>query len=263
MFGQAQPSFGFGAQPSYFGAIAAYMPNPSSLAIILLVAIIAYFTSSTFFYGRYTVPLPSYKSGFVGSMSEGSQLSTKEGFMIPKRSFLPPPPDCTTDQANTILNVFGGRKSTTEEGERDFVEFKHLLNKLSCFKKDLVSPNYTVSATLKQPFITTHDVEAISETTGRCFAKTIPPRDLDIAMDKWSDRGGFLIRRLCTSFSLKDAEATQMETSFQTFLRDVYDTARDKCLQKEPLDVSKRGPRDPSPFSVRTDPQVGEFNGYY
>lgn len=239
------------------------MPSPSSLAIILLVAILAYFVASTFFYGRYTVPLPSYKSGFVGTIDETGASEETEGFMIPKRSFLPPPPDCYTEKANTIMNVFDGRKSTTGEGGRDLEEFKHLLNKLSCFTKDLVSPNYTVSATLKQPFITSHDVEAISETTGRCFAKTLPPRDLDIAMDKWTDRGGFLIRRLCTSFSLKDAEATQMETSFQAFLRDVYDTARDKCLQKEPLDVSKRGPRDPSPFSVRTDPQVGEFNGYY
>jgi len=231
------------------------MPSPSSLAVILLVAIIAYFTASTFFYGRYTVPLPSYKSGFVGSQTEG--------FMIPKRSFLPPPPDCYTGKAKALASVFDGKTSTTDEGGRDLEEFKHLLTKLSCFTKDLVSPNYTVSATLKQPFITTHDVEAISETTGRCFAKTLPPRDLDIAMDKWTDRGSFLIRRLCTSFSLKDAEATQMETNFQAFLRDVYDTARDKCLQKEPLDASKRGPRDPSPFSVRTDPQVGEFSGYY
>jgi len=252
---------------SYFGAVAAYMPSPSSLAIILLVAIIAYFVSSTFFYGRYTVPLPSYKSGFVGSMTkesmgEESMGKETEGFMIPKRSFLPPPPDCNTDQAKAILHSFEGI-SSTEEGGRDLEEFKHLLNKLSCFKKDLISPNYTIDATLKQPFITTHDVEPISETTGRCFAKTLPPRDLDIAMDKWTDRGGFLIRRLCTSFSLKDAEAGQIEKSFQAFLRDVYDTARDKCLQKEPLDVSKRGPRDPSPFSVRTDPQVGEFSGYY
>lgn len=253
MFGPVQPS------GSYLGAVASYMPSPSSLAIIVLVAILAYFVASTFFHGRHTVPLPSYKSGFVGSMEEEGQV---EGFAIPKPTFLPPPPDCQTDKAISILNTFNGRKSTTGEGGRDMEEFIHLLNKLSCFKKDLVSPNYTVSATLKQPFITTHDVEPISETTGRCFAKTIPPRDLDIAMDKWTDRGGILIRRLCTSFSLNDIQASEMETNFQSFLRDVYDTAREKCLQKEPTDKS-RGPRDPSPFSVQTDPQVGEFNGYY
>jgi hypothetical protein len=251
MLGQAQPS------GSYIATAASYMPSASSLALILLVAILCYLVSGTVFYKSYTVPLPSYKTGFVGSSRQ------EEGFAIPKSQVIPPPPNCYTDQAEGILRIFDGRKSTTEEGGRDMEEFKDLLNKLSCFKKDLVSPNYTINATLKQPFITTHDIEPISETTGRCFAKTIPPRDLDLAMDKWTDRGSFLIRRLCTSFSLKDAEATQTETNFQSFLRDVYDTGREKCLQKEPHDVSKRGPRDPSPFSVRTDPQVGEFNGYY
>jgi hypothetical protein len=250
MFGPAQPS------GSYMATAASYMPSASSLAIILLVAVLCYLVSGTVFYRSYTVPLPSYKSGFVGSMEE------KEGFAIPEPSVIPAPPNCHTDQEESILRFFNGRKSTTEEGGRDLEEFKHLLNKLSCFKKDLISPNYTINATLKQPFITTHDIEPISETTGRCFAKTIPPRDLDIAMDKWTDRGGFLIRRLCTSFSFNDAEASQIEKIFQNFLRDVYDTGREKCLQKEPHDAS-RGPRDPSPFSVRTDPQVGDFNGYY
>jgi hypothetical protein len=236
-------------------AAASYIPSPSSLAVIALVAILSYFVASTFFYGRYTVPLPSYKSGFVGSREE------VEGFAIPERSFLPPPPECYTDQQ--ILQVFSGRTSTTEEGKRDMNEFTILLNKLSCFKKDLLSPNYTVNTTLNQPYTTSHDIEAIAETTGRCLAKTIPPRDLDISMDKWTERGGFLIRRLCTSYSLTDAEATQMESSFQAFVRDVYDIAREKCLQKEPLIAAKRGPRDPSPFSVSNDPQIGEFTGYY
>jgi len=231
-----------------------YLPSPSSLAIIFLVGILSYFIASSFFYGRYTVPLPSYKSGFRGS----------EGFTVPERSFLPPPPDCLSDTVTaSLLTPFEKAQSTTEEGQKDYTEFKQMIDKLSCFKKDLVSPKYTINATLKQPFITTHDVEAISETTGRCFAKTLPPRDLDIAMDKWTDRGGFLIRRLCTSFSLSDSQLTQIEAAFQAFIRDIYDTAREKCLQKEPLDVSKRGPRDPSPFSVRTDPQVGDYTGYY
>lgn len=247
--------FGFGT-----GAPAGYMPSPSSLAIIALVVILSYFVASTFFYGRYTVPLPSYKSGFVGSREAEAET---EGFAVPERSFLPPPPECHMDQTLSMVQMFEGRKSTTEEGQRDLVEFKHLLDKLSCFKKDLVSPNYTVSATLNQPYITSHDVEAIAETTGRCLAKTIPPRDLDISMDKWTERGGFLIRRLCTSYSLNTTEAEAMESTFQSFIRDVYDTAREKCLQKEPLIAAKGGPRDPSPFSVGSDPQIGEFSGYY
>lgn len=247
-----------GQASSYLQAAGSYLPSPSSLAIILLIAILSYFIASAFFYGSNTVPLPSYKSGFQGQ--EGFTLPNRSFLPAPKRSFLPASPDCGSQA--TLLAPFQGN-STTEEGNRDYTEFKHMIDKLTCFKADLVSPNYTIHSTLKQPFITSHDIEPISETTGRCFAKTIPPRDLDIAMDKWTERGGVLIRRLCTSFSLKDAQATAVEKDFQSFIHDVYDTGREKCLQKEPLDVSKRGPRDPSPFTPRTDPNVGEYSGYY
>jgi len=226
------------------------LPSPSSLAIILLVTVLSYFVASTFFYGKYTVPLPSYKSGFQGS----------EGFTIPPPTLLPSPEQCISVTGISILNAFSA-KSSTEEGERDLLELTHMINKLSCFQSDLTSAAYTVSATLKQPFITTHDVEPISETTGRCFAKTLPPRDLDIAMDKWTDRGNFLIRRLCTSYSLTNSDVAEVEANFQTFIRGIYDTARESCLQKEPLDVSARGPRDPAPFSART--RDGEYTGYY
>lgn len=257
MFGASQ----VGSYAQAAASAASYLPSPSSLAIIILVAILSYFIATTFFYGRYTVPLPSYKSGF--RTQEG--FKTQEAFTIPKRSMLPPPTNCLSENmsAASMLTVFSSHKSTTEEGERDLVEMKHLLNKLSCFQKDLVSPKYTINATLKQPFITSHDIEPISETTGRCFAKTIPPRDIDIAMDKWTERGGVLLLRLCTSFSIKDAEATQLETTFKSFMREIYDITRDKCLQKEPLDVSKRGPRDPSPFSSKADTTVGDYTGYY
>jgi len=230
--------------------------SPSSLAIILLVAILSYFVATTFFYGRYTVPLPSYKSGF--QVQEA--FTAAEAFTIPQPTLIPPPESCVNPLGQSILFSFTSQ-STTEEGKRDLVEFKHMINKLSCFEKDLTSGEFTVSATLKQPFITTHDVEPISETTGRCFAKTLPPRDLDIQMDKWTERGNFLIRRLCTSYSLTNAEVIDVEKKFQAFIREIYDTARNNCLQKEPLDVSARGPRDPAPFS--TQQKTEEYTGYY
>jgi hypothetical protein len=229
------------------------MPSASSLALILLVGVLAYFVASTFFYGQGTVPLPSYKSGFTGG----------EGFTVPTPTMIPPPSTCLSEETSKMLATFSTRPSTTGEGDRDLLEFTQMLNKLSCFKKDLLSNTFTVSYTLRQPFVTAHDVEPISETTGRCFAKTIPPRDLDIAMDKWMVRGSLLIQRLCTSYSLKEAEASQLEKDFQSFTRDVYDVARDGCLQTSPLDVTKRGPRDPHPFAVASDSSLGEFTGYY
>jgi len=248
-------------------------PSPSSLAIIVLVAILSYFIATTFFHGRYTVPLPSYKSGFqvqeafteeepeAEPEAEEEDQGITEAFAIPQPTLIPPPKTCTNLLGQTILASFSSRRSTTGEGRRDYVEISHMINKLSCFQQDLTSGEFTVSATLKQPFITTHDVEPISETTGRCFAKTLPPRDLDIQMDKWTERGNMLIRRLCTSYSLTNAEVEEVEKNFQTFIRDIYDTTRNNCLQKEPLDVSARGPRDPAPSSTHL--KTAEYTGYY
>ena len=233
------------------------MPTAESLAIAILVAVIVYYTANLFYSRQYTVPLPSYKSGF---MNKGE---IKEGFMIPPKTNIPPHSNCLTPDASTMLSILGGRPSTTEEGPRDLLEFTRLLNKLCCFRKDLTSKTFTVEHTLRQPFVTSHDIEPISETTGRCFAKTIPPRDLDIAMDKWMIRGSFLIQRLCTSYGLVEQEASQLENTFQTFGRGIYDVARSGCLQTAPLDVTQRGPRDPHPFSVPSDSILGKFTGYY
>lgn len=266
MYATSPGMYGVG---SYVQTASANLPSASSLAIVILVTILAYFTASRFFYGQYTVPLPSYKSGFIGSeegeeaKAEGFRDAIKEPFTIPKKTNVTAPANCISSEASAILQTFSGRTSVTEEGIEDLLEMKNLLNKLSCFQKDLVSLNYAVNATLRQPFITSHDVEPISETTGRCFAKTLPPRDLDMAMDKWTTRGSFLILRLCSSFTLKDTEASKIEESFQAFMRSIYDLSRNKCLQQEPLDVSKRGPRDPHPFSVKTDAMIGEYTGYY
>lgn len=244
----------FGSGSMFGSAASGNLPSPSSLAIILLVAILSYFIATTFFYGSHTVPLPSYKSGFQ------VQEAFSEPFTIPEPTLIPPPESCVNPLGQTILFSFTS-PSTTEEGKRDLVELRHMINKLSCFQKDLTSGEFTVSATLKQPFITTHDIEPISETTGRCFAKTLPPRDLDIQMDKWTERGNFLIRRLCTSYSLTNAEVVDVEKKFQAFIREIYDTTRNNCLQKEPLDVSARGPRDPAPFS--TQQKTEDYTGYY
>ena len=245
------------AKPTFWQKATQNMPSAESLAIVILVAIIVYYTANLFYSKQYTVPLPSYKSGFI------SGSGVREGFTLPPRTEIPPPSNCLTPDATSMLAMVAGRSSTTEEGPRDLLEFTQMLNKLCCFRKDLTSKTFTVDYTLRQPFVTSHDIEPISETTGRCFAKTIPPRDLDIAMDKWMIRGSFLIQRLCTSYGLTDQEASQLEKTFQTFGRGIYDVARSGCLQTGPLDVTKRGPRDPHPFSVPSDSTLGRFDGYY
>lgn len=175
-------------------------------------------------------------------------------------------PDCLRSSAEgaELIGIFMGRgDSTVEEGDADLRELTQVVGKLSCFKKDLVSPSHIVEATRYQQFVTMHDIEPIAETTSRCFAKTISPRDLEIAFDKWNTRGELLIRRLCTAYRLKPEEVDKAEKLFSYVLRDVKDIARGACLAGEPLIAGKPGPRDPHPFEQPKFAELGEYTGYY
>lgn len=249
--------------------------SPSTLALTLLVVGLCVYAAYTFYYGRATVPSPSYYSGFEDKASgpeaskgpspeasKGPEQDKKEGFFggVARGAGSP---DClrTSSEGSQLIALFSNRPSSFEEGSDDLRELTQLVGKLSCFKKDLVSPSYIVDATRSQQFVTMHDIEPIAETTGRCFAKTVSPRDLELAFDKWTNRGELLIRRLCTSYRLSEKEVIMTQTLFQTFIRDVKDIARGACLQGEPMIAGKPGPRDPHPYEKPSD--LGDYTGYY
>jgi hypothetical protein len=188
----------------------------------------------------------------------------KEGFFGGAAHLAPGAPDCArmSAEGSQLIGMFQGA-SQTETGSDDFRELTVLVGKLSCFKKDLVSPAHIVDMTRKQEFVTAHDIEPIGETTGRCFAKTISPRDLQIAFDKWMGRGSDLIRRLCTSYGFKTADYDKAMSLFQTFMRDINDIARGSCLAGEPSIAGKPSPRDPRGYSSNTNIQLGAYSGYY
>ena len=173
-------------------------------------------------------------------------------------------PDClrTSSEGAQLHALFASKVSGFEEGPDDFKELTLLLSQLSCFKKDLMGVAKQIEATRYQPFATQLDMEPIAETTGRCFAKTIPPRDLDLAFEKWYKRGNFLITRLCTSTNLSESEVSQAEALFNAFIADIKDVAVTNCLQGTPIMGDQQTtPRDAGAY----DPGVAgrEYFGYY
>jgi hypothetical protein len=175
-------------------------------------------------------------------------------------------PDCMRLSAEgaQLVSMFIERAPPNAEGsDDDLRELTQIVGKLSCFKKDLMSPSYIVEATRYQQFVTMHDIEPIAETTGRCFAKTISPRDLEIAFDKWTSRGETLVRRLCAHYKCGEEDVNRAEELFQAFIRDVKDISRSSCLSGEPLIAGKPGPRDPHPFEDPDLKDLGEYTGYY
>jgi hypothetical protein len=174
-------------------------------------------------------------------------------------------PDCLheSNEAAQIVSIFLGRVESVEEGAPDLEELKVLLSKLACMKRDLVGVAQVVNATLYQPFATAHDVEPVAETVGRCFAKTIPPRDLEISFDKWKTRGRFLINRLCGAANFDAPQTQQVNALFDAVLVDVYDIASQRCLKGQPEIMGKDTPRDVNAYSPPEIKDLREYKGYY
>ena len=175
-------------------------------------------------------------------------------------------PDCLheSSEAAALVGMFAEKVGSVEEGRPDLQELTLICSKLACMKRDLVGVNGRVNATLYQPFSTAHDVEPVAETVGRCFAKTIPPRDLEISFDKWKGRGRFLIKRLCAAANLNETEARNATGLFDGLLVDVYDIASQKCLPGQPdLTGEKTGAREAKPYSAPGLEYLREYTGYY
>lgn len=172
-------------------------------------------------------------------------------------------PDClrTSSEAAALYQIFANKFQGHEEGSADMRELTLLLSQLSCFKKDLMGVAKQVEATRYQSFDTQLDMEPIAETTARCFAKTIPPRDLDLAFDKWRKRGHFLIVRLCTAANLTEAEVMEAEKLFQALIADVQDVAQTNCLTGTPTINAETQPREAVAYNPGVDGR--DYFGYY
>jgi hypothetical protein len=265
--------------------------SPSMMAITIIILLIALWVAYTWFYGGVTVPLPSYKLGFVGSQ-HNEVKKEKEPMGVPPMPPMNKPsggsegflggrfkrtegfggaahgtgsPDClrSSSEGAALIALFRDLKSSVEEGPDDLRELTQLVGKLSCFKKDLVSPSYIVDATRRVKYATSHDIEPVAETTGRCFAKTISPRDLGLSFDKWTARGELLVQRLCTAYRLHAKEVEKAQGLLRALIRDVSDIARGACLQGDPMIAGKPGPRDAHPHESEDYAVLGEYTGYY
>jgi len=188
----------------------------------------------------------------------------KEGFAGP--SVGAGEPNCmhVSSDAAALYDMLSRRTSTTEEGPDDLRELKQILSKISCFKKDLLAVAGVVEATRYQKFATAHDLEPVAETTARCFAKTIPQRDLSLSLDKWGSRGTFLLKRLCTSENLSDSEENEALRYFGDAMADITEIALGKCCNSDVgIIAGQPQPRMVGGFEPVENEILRPYDGYY
>lgn len=78
----------------------------------------------------------------------------------------------------------------TDEGA---AELRLLVSKLCCMEADIVAPSAGTYRTMPLQFRTSHDLEPPSTTVGRCLNRTLPQRDIDLALEKYQSRGNTLL----------------------------------------------------------------------
>lgn len=209
-----------------------------------LIALFAVVISYQLWCGSNTQPRP-YLEGFAGPVNGVSEITCGG----------------KSAEAVKLYSMFSGKNSSTETGSDDLLELKVLLGKLSCMKQDLLAPGSLVNATKNSPYVTSQDIEPVSETVARCFAKTVPKRDLEISIDKWAKRGDMLVRRLCTSYDLDDAK--EARSLFSGLIADITDILMTTCLKGPVTIAGEDGPRMVQGREAATTMNMGEYKGYY
>jgi hypothetical protein len=200
--------------------------------------------------------------GFIGyQLWIGYRPMSREGFGGPVKSA--GSPDClnTSIEAAKLYEIVNSKEPTTETAPDDLREFNILIGKLTCFKRDLLSSSGIVDATRRQPFNTSHDMEAIAETTARCFAKTIPDRDLRLSLEKWKTRGNLLLKRLCVN--MNDTAHKETMTLFKVFMSDISSLAANVCLNGDAVIAGKPGQRMVDGYEPTSISNLSAYKGYY
>jgi len=232
--------------------------------IALFIAALVAFVGFFWWKSCNTTPTPegfTYASALISSLGGGKVEGFYAGPAVGAGA-----PDCirSSKDCAALYDMLSNRVVKTESGPDDLRELQLILSKISCFKRDLTGVAGVVEATRYQPFSTAHDLEPVAETTARCFARTIPQRDLALSLDKWGGRGTFLIKRLCTAENLSDAEETDALRLFGDAMADIQDIALGKCCNSDVgIIAGQPQPRMVGGFEPTAIANLRQYGGYY
>lgn len=181
----------------------------------------------------------------------------KEGFVSTQT------PDCirSSSEAEELYAMFANRNAQIKTEDKE--EFFELLSHITCLKSDLLATAGLVAKTRERPFLTHLDLEPLAETTARCMAKTIPKRDIELSLSKWSKRGHLLITHLCTVFDMQEHEVVRAESLFESLMRDILSVTTEKCFNGPAIIAELPQVREPHPYVPASLQERADYNGYF
>lgn len=161
------------------------------------------------------------------------------------------------NEAQQLLHEFQGFSVTSPNSTtgESYAEFKLILQKLLCMDADITGSGAGPYSTYSLPFATAHDIEPPFNFVGRCVKRSIRPRDLEVAMDKYEARGMELLKTL--AFDEKQRVAASKK--FHNIVLRTSRNIQRACLtEKASLDIPA-GPRDPGYFTPTKIEELGPF----
>jgi hypothetical protein len=174
-----------------------------------------------------------------------------EGFLGALRNSPGPKASPALPEAVLLLEFLNksrgvGKNPEPGLGEAERRELELLIHKMTALLADLTSTDRTVNHTRHLPFETAHDRMVVGELCGMCLQQTVSARDLDLLFEAWRERGGVLLRKLCTVYGMSESDALFAEKQWMILWTKVYDIASVQCVK--PLPLIALGPRDATPF---------------
>lgn len=206
------------------------------------VALIAFFVTlmiAVFFYFR-----PRF-------INEGFTTIAIDGVSAPK-CFL------RDAEAQELIAMFRPvhQMAPSSEPAMALKELTLILQKALCIDADVTGSGMGPYSTYELPYATAHDIEPAASFVGRCIRNAVRPRDIEVAMGKFEDRGTELLQTLAgATQSSFDAAHKKFRNVIMRATRNISDV----CLKpKNSLDTPA-GPRDPGFYEP---PQLQELRPY-
>jgi hypothetical protein len=169
-------------------------------------------------------------------------------------------PKCFTrdTDAQELMKHFQGLKiaAPSSNAAMSYDELQLILTKVLCMDADITGMGSGPFSTYQLPFATSHDIEPVASFVSRCIKHSATPRDLEVAMAKYYERGVVLIGNLCYD----EKTRKWAHDKFHSIITRVTGSITFNCMNEKATLDRPSGARDPGYSQQRSSLEQGPYN---